>query len=246
MSQRLPFNNVPSIFEVPKVIAPAPGRVFHKLTEDSLWELHFWLATNEAAAAAAITPVIAVDGGGALLASQIIESGNGDKIFKIADGIPLRGPMDLAVAWTGAGAQSDPPVAGFGYVSRGAAIRDAEKRFFNPGANIGDQKSSFEGGGLVILVGGNTPQDVQQTTEDRIDEITLRVNSAAPGVDTPNAGFDTTNGGVPSETVVRVAPSLTPVTIFDGVPFRNAGMMQVAVDDTEVDFSWFSGHFVRG
>jgi hypothetical protein len=241
MSQKLPFNNVPPIFLVPE---SAP-RIFHKLTENppAIWELYLWIATNS------VAPVnVALLGTGsfgtAALANQLVPAGAVGQIIQIADGLPVRGPMDLRIDADDSDVKL--PMVAFGYVSRGGASTKPEKRFFDPGGNIADQVTAFQGG-VSQAVLGFASADIHQTSKTFLDEITLDVRSPDASA-TVGVFFDTSGGGVASEGLIGlVFPGGAPIRIFDGVPFRDAGLLKaestIALPATN---KFFTGHFVRG
>jgi len=76
MSQKLPFNNVPSIFEVPK----DTPRVIHRLTDNppGLWELSLWVATNSGPTAADVNVIVTanVSGTTAFLVNRFVPMGD--------------------------------------------------------------------------------------------------------------------------------------------------------------------------
>lgn len=247
MGQKLPFNNVPSIFTVPK--DPAAPRVFHRLLENppQLWELHLWIGTNEAAVGAALD--VKVTAAGAFIAQQTFPASGARAVAKVVDGVPVRGPLDLAIQYADGAAAPATPLVAFGYVQRsGSAERTSEKRFFDPGGDIGDQETSFEGGKGVLVgpVIAPTPQDIHQTMEDRIDEITLRANPPGGSGYTVEAEFDTSGGGTASEASVFLTLEDEGLTdLFDGIPFRDAGLLRAKQDGGEVRFALWSGYFRR-
>jgi hypothetical protein len=248
MGQKLPLNNVPSIFTVPKT----PGsRIFHKLKDNppNIWDLHLWIATNDVPGAASATVVVGASTPGgppvALITQTLFGIGSTSRVVKIADGIPLRGPLDLSISYTGGDAAPTLPMAAIGYISRGDTTSKEERRFFDPGANIGDQETNFTGGKAVLLTGISTPQAIHQVSEDYIDEITLDVQSIAGSVLT-SVQFDTALSGVASETPIEVELLGIPVRVFDGVPFRDAGLLQCAVDPLEAAVFFWTGYFIRG
>jgi hypothetical protein len=165
-------------------------------------------------------------------------------IIQLADGLPLRGPVDLYVRVT---VQSN--ITSFwGYVTRGEPDTLKERRFLS-GSAIGDQVTDFSGGQGIIVPADGTPLPVTEVLHDKIatpagynDEIVLEVSlftevAAARDVTI----FFPTGPEILFNVVTGEAQR-----IFDGVPFAFPGELKARNDVGTTDRDLlFTGGFVR-
>lgn len=276
MSQKLPFNQGLAPIFVPQGPTAPVGIPFHRFDGDSdvLWSLHLWVANNgwTNGAAGAVSVSSGAVGSGTptdLIGITYFPDIVGDptavgRLAKVIDGVAMRGPLDLfVVASGGIGAPVDPfqAPAVFGYVTRGDGDDKLERRFFDPGSNIGDQVASYEGGkaiGTINLNPGVWPPDwvdIHDTDDNYIDVLTLdmmRGTGAAQigvvqftGFPAP-AGAPVALGPTTASVASLVDDSPMRVRLFDGFPVRGAGMLQAQAFSDNSDPVLWNGYFTRG
>ncbi len=281
MTQKQLFNLVDAPIFTPS--GTTVGEPFHRLGEkgpDQLWSLHLWVCNNNwTVANAGIVALYWTEIGVAFsaataanfLAAESFPNSTGVQpvpergatVLKLADGLPVRGPIDL---WVIAGGGNAVPANGtqapsvFGYLVRGEGSRKEERRFFDPGSKIGD---GFAGGAAVAVLseGIVIPSftDVHETDSDYIDDITLDMTNPSPvaaDVTLGVAQFSAYPGptsvpvpGGPGFAMVQLSSHAFPSgkrRLLDGLAARNAGTLQVGATGDVATTIIANGHFTRG
>lgn len=269
MTQKQLFNQLltPNM-EVPVLGVTGNPFFFHRLQADTdnpdrLWALHLWVNTNGwVVASDAAISVIAVPIGDspfgpnvsviAGLAFVTLNSVVVNNVFKIADKLPLRGPMDLYIIGAGGDASGNLFNPGaFGYMVRGNANSVEERRFFNISAPIDDQVTAFAGGQATVLSVDDLAVPLHNTDPNYLDEITVDVAVDDPALFLPSISFSFPSSPVPVVVTLDgngvILGSRPTVRVFDGFPVRNAGILSATSIQIEAagQSSIVTGHFVR-
>ena len=238
MTQKMLFNRVTTPnFLVPDVGGGSGAVLFHSLTEDpdELWALHLWVGTNNYFAVDGVVVAIGVpagapfDSSGPPLAFTPFQADPSvqRRVFKIADGVPIRGPMDIYASASG-GVPADPSgLSAFGYIVRGEADNLQERRFFNISGPIGNQVDNFSGGQLAVAPVG-VITDIHETDPTYIDEITLDLGAVAPPAAADPFEFAVFFDNSPTSIFMQGDALDSPKRVLDGIPVRDAGTLQVA------------------
>lgn len=259
MTQKQLFNQVAD----PIFTADSNGLLIHRIGEqddDALWAIHLWATTNFSNLADAVgfslvgaeigqIPTVSIMS----VSFESVLAFPGDIIpgltVKLADGLPLRGPLDLWVFTSGGNPAPAAPieqVAYCGYVVRGDATSREERRFFNISGPIGDQVTDFSGGQDAIaipLADNGVPVDIHETDQTYIDEITLDAYEIDPvGGGLLSAEFE---GGQPFMVGFGAPGTPRVKRILDGLPVRNAGTLSVTNWRDGLEPMLANGYFVR-
>lgn len=245
MGQKFIFNQLPSASPIFRVTEGAPTPiVFHQLglegSPPALWELHLWACVSVANVGATPTLSMGVTdrdtGTSYNVALHTFESvasdpGAAARVVKVADGLPLRGNLDLfAFAANTAGGSESIPC--WGYMKRGT-VRDSGERRVLSAAEIGG--AAFAGGQAVLLDGApGSVAPIHETIDDGfIDEITMDYTGSPGG-----AGGATILrfSADPTQFMRMIRPLSGPQNtqrVFDGIPTRGAGTLEAEIVDPD-------------